>query len=148
MKTKHLKYIAFSILLVIIIIGIIAVSQHTVLNKESVDKSKLKEIPISTDKLFYLQSGETKVFEHVFWVYSNRWTKEGISWEISNILFKPGIIVSCNPNNGTIYNGDPPVSISLIVTAFDTGNYDGIIKVQRVNDIYDNDIVNITIIVS
>ncbi|GAG65560.1 unnamed protein product, partial [marine sediment metagenome] len=102
----------------------------------------------STERIFYTKIGETTTFEHAFWVYSNRWTKEGIGWEVSNISFASGIIVSCNPNKGIIYNGDPPLPISITVTVVGNADvYKGKIEVQRVGDSYDKDEVKIIIVV-
>lgn len=154
MKVKLNKHIIFSIsLIIIIVITVLFLSlvQSSSFDKESVEEIDTTDIPISAGRIIYMRIGETKTFDHVFCVYSNRWVKEGLDWEVYEISFDPGIIVSCSPNSGIIYPGDPPTVISLTVALIgkdiNTDTYTGRIGVRRVSDLYDKVTVDITIVV-
>jgi len=97
----------------------------------------------------YVEKGETRTYDSLFWVFSKRW--ETLEWEISDISFNfdPSLIdYSFTTEEGVINPGDPPTAINFTLdasnTAFDGGNMQ--ITLQRVNDSADSYTFNVTII--
>lgn len=145
MKVKLNKRILCILLIIFLIAVVLLLVQCSGFDKESVEEINTTDISVSAGRTVYMSTGETKTVEYAFWVRSKRWVKEDVNWEVCEISFDPGIVVSCSPSSGIIHRGDPPADVSLVVTAYTEGKYKGRIIVQRVDDPYDKDIIYITI---